>query len=405
MSLVRCKDIIIVGLQPWDTEIGSNCKDIAIEFSKYNRVLYVNSPLDRITKLRRANESQVKRRVNILAGRSPNLELVSPNLWIYYPDVIIESINWIKVVSVFNILNKINNLRFSRSILKAVRMLGFSDFILFNDNDIFRSFYLKDYLNPELSIYYSRDNLLAVDYWQYHGSRLEPLLMAKSDICVANSRYLASICKNYNPNSYDVGQGCVIDQFSSVANDVTPEDLKQVPKPIIGYVGALQAIRLDIALLEYIAFQKPEWSIVLVGPEDSEFSRSRLHEMENVIFIGSRAPEQLPLYINSFDICINPQKVNEVTIGNYPRKIDEYLAVGKPVVATRTDSMLMFSEHVYLAVTNEEYIQLIEKALMEDTEDLHNLRRQFASTHTWENSVEKIYKSILGFSDNMVSDK
>lgn len=47
------KDIIIVGQQAWDTDIGSNCKNIALEMSKNNRVLYVNSPLDRITLLRK----------------------------------------------------------------------------------------------------------------------------------------------------------------------------------------------------------------------------------------------------------------------------------------------------------------------------------------------------------------
>lgn len=47
------RDIIVVGQQPWDVEIGSNCKNIAIEFAKHNRVLYVNSPLDRITKWRK----------------------------------------------------------------------------------------------------------------------------------------------------------------------------------------------------------------------------------------------------------------------------------------------------------------------------------------------------------------
>ena len=36
---MRNKDIIIVGIQPWDIEIGSNCKNIALEFAKDNRTL------------------------------------------------------------------------------------------------------------------------------------------------------------------------------------------------------------------------------------------------------------------------------------------------------------------------------------------------------------------------------
>lgn len=59
--MLRGKDIIIVGQQPWDTEIGSNCKDIALELSKYNRVLYVNSPLDRISKWRNKDQPAIKK--------------------------------------------------------------------------------------------------------------------------------------------------------------------------------------------------------------------------------------------------------------------------------------------------------------------------------------------------------
>ena len=54
-------DIVIIGQQPWDTEIGSNCKDMALEMSKRNRILYVNSPLDRITRLRHRYDYKVKK--------------------------------------------------------------------------------------------------------------------------------------------------------------------------------------------------------------------------------------------------------------------------------------------------------------------------------------------------------
>ena len=45
--MIKGKDIIVVGIQAWDIEIGSNCKNIALEFSKNNRVIYVNPPMVR----------------------------------------------------------------------------------------------------------------------------------------------------------------------------------------------------------------------------------------------------------------------------------------------------------------------------------------------------------------------
>ena len=394
-ALISGRDIVVVGQQPWDTEIGSNCKNIATEMSKHNRVLYVNSPLDRITKYQNKSEPKVQRRIRVIKGEEDGLILLQENLWNLYPDNLIESINWIKSQYIFEILNKLNNRSFALSIMKAIRKLGFRDVILFNDNDIFRSFYLKDYLKPAVTVYYSRDYMLAVDYWKRHGEKLEYKLIMKSDVCTANSTYLANYCARYNPKSFYVGQGCELEIFTRAEETTTPDDLKSIPKPIIGYVGALQSLRLSIETIEHIAISHPEWSVVLVGPEDDEFKKSTLHSIDNIFFLGSKEPSQLPAYINAFDVCINPQIVSQVTIGNYPRKIDEYLAVGKPVVATDTEAMQIFKEHTYLASTKEEYVELIEKALLEDNPELKNERRLFASSHTWENSVAEIYKAIL----------
>jgi glycosyltransferase involved in cell wall biosynthesis len=390
-------DFVLTGQQAWDVEIGSNCKNIALEFSKHHRVLYVNSPLDRISQFKNGSDPKVQIRRDVIRKKRDGLEKVQENLWILYPDELIESINWIPFNSIFTLLNKRNNRIFSNSIEKAVSELGFTDFIHFNDNDMFRSFYLKDLLKPKLSIYYSRDFMLAVDYWKKHGAALEPALIKKSDICVANSTYLADYCRKYNPSSYYVGQGCDLEIFMEGINSTVPDEISQIPRPRIGYVGALQSIRLNMELLQVIAETRPEWNIVLVGPEDNEFKQSSLHQLPNVFFTGSRDISDLPAYINSFDVCLNPQLLNKVTIGNYPRKIDEYLAVGRPVVATRTDAMSVFSKHVYLGQSMEDYIVLIDKALAEDSESKIRERRAFASSHTWENSVGEIYKAIRKF--------
>lgn len=388
------KDIIIIGQQAWDTEIGSNCKNIAEELAKQNRVLYINSPLDRLTKYRNASDPKVKRRIEVINRQSSGLVPISENLWNFYPDCLVESINWINHKSLFDFFNKRNNQKFAESIKKAISTLGFKDFILFNDSEMFKGFYLNDFLKPELSIYYSRDYMLAVDYWKKHGERLEPLLMAKSNVCMANSVYLTDCCSKYNEHSYYIGQGCDLAIFKEVELSPVPVELKDISGPLIGYVGAMQSIRLDIDLIEYIATSRADWTIVLVGPEDDEFKKSALHQLTNVVFTGSKDLTSLPQYIQSFDICINPQLVNQVTIGNYPRKVDEYLAMGKPTVATKTRAMDLFKDHVYLASTREDYITNIERALVENSEDLKISRIAFAESHTWENCVSSMYDYI-----------
>ena len=105
------RDIVIVGQQPWDTIIGSNCKNIALEWSKYNRVLYVNSALDRFSLYAAKNDLKIKYRLAVIQGKQKGLITIQQNLWNLYPDLLIESINWIPNQFVFEYLNKKNNIK------------------------------------------------------------------------------------------------------------------------------------------------------------------------------------------------------------------------------------------------------------------------------------------------------
>ncbi|NUN09278.1 MAG: glycosyltransferase [Ignavibacteriaceae bacterium] len=394
MNLISGRDIVVIGLQAWDVDIGSNCKNIAYEFAKHNRVLYVNYPLDIITLLRERHLPRTKETREMIRGRRDNLRQVAENIYTFTPARLLASINWIKSPDMFDRLNRFNNKRYAAEVKDGINRLGMKNVILFNDNDIFRPLYFKEYLNPALSVYYSRDNLVGVNYWKLHGERLEPLLIAKSDLCVANSTYLAEYCRKYNPNSFYVGQGCELDIFDEDKIKDKPEDMKNITGPVVGYVGALNGLRLDIKCIEYFAGKLENWSVVLVGPEDDNFMKSSLHNMKNVYFLGRKDASQLPGYIKYFDVCINPQVINPVTIGNYPRKIDEYLAMGKPVVATKTEAMSVFAGHTYLAENNDDYVRFIAKAKEENSAELASVRKAFAREHTWEKSTSDIYAAI-----------
>ena len=57
------RDFIITSLQTWDIEIGSTIKNTALEISKQNRVLYINTPMDISIRLRgnRQSPSYIRR--------------------------------------------------------------------------------------------------------------------------------------------------------------------------------------------------------------------------------------------------------------------------------------------------------------------------------------------------------
>jgi len=387
------RDIIVFGLQNWD--ISSISRDTALEMAKKNRVIYVNPPLHRISAIFHKTEPDIHNKLQIIKGKKSDLLKVSENMWVFYPCTIVESINWIRSPVIFDFFNKINDKRLAREIKRVADILNFKNYILFNDTSMLTGFYLKEILKPYLFIYLLRDAVTQVSYHKRHGNRLQPLIIKKTDFTVTNSDWFAEYAKKYNPKSFFIGSGCNLDRFND--NDGTlqiPQEIANIKKPIIGYLGYLTGIRLDIEILTYIAEQKPNWSLVLVGSEDDDFKNSKLHTLKNVFFLGQKAADKTSGYIKGFDVALNPQKVNKITDVNYPLKIDEYLAMGKPTVATKTTFMNYFKDYTYLPATKQEYVIEIEKALNEDSPNLHEERIAYASTHSWGNFVKKIYDQI-----------
>lgn len=396
------QDFIITSLQPWDIEIGSTIKNTAMEISKKNRVIYINTPMDYSTWIKGKKNTSYQQNIDVIKKRRTYIRKIKENLWIIDCPFFIYSINMLPTKWLFDFFNKKNNRRIGKHILKVIKELGFKNFIHIIDTDIYRSQYLKEIIKPNISIYYCRDFVIGVDYWKKNGKRLEPILATKSDIVLTNSSYFAERFKKYNSNTYPLETGVNLELYDASKKWDIPNDIQAIPSPIVGYVGSLTSLRLDIELLYQLAKKKDKYNFVFVGPEDAVFSQHPLHKLENVHFLGAKNLKELPGYINKFDVCINPQIVNDITIGNYPLKIDEYLAMGKPVVATDTHTMRdIFDKYTFLASNANGYSIEIDKAISEIGDAQKRKERiAFAHTHSWENSVNKIYNSIEQFKRN-----
>ena len=391
---MKGRDFIITGLQPWDIPIGSNAIDIAKEISLGNRVLYVNSPLDMMTILRNKPTPESKQRLEVLRKQKPPLRKISDSLWVLDFPFSIWSVNGLPDGFLFDFFNRLNNKKMFSYIKKVAGELHFKDIIHFIDNDIYRSFYAKDFLKPVLSVYYRRDNLQPFAFWKKHVGRLEPGLIKKSDLVVCNSPQLADFAKPFNAKSFDIGQGVDLSAYDTTLEFPVPAEFAAIPKPRIGYIGDINSLRLDADLIYEVAKNKPGYSFVMIGREDKLFAAHALHTLKNVFFLGSIPKVMVPAYMSELQICLNPQLLNEITIGNYPRKVDEYLALGKAVIATRTATMELFREHTYLCTSAVEYQEAIEKALAEDSDEKARQRILFAQSHSWKNNVNRLYNCI-----------
>jgi teichuronic acid biosynthesis glycosyltransferase TuaH len=388
------KDFIFTGLQSWDIPIGSNAINIAIEISKKNRVLYVNSPMDLMTLLRNKPGPENRYRREVLDKKEDVLRKISDSLWVLDFPFWSWSVNDLPDGWIFDTVNRLNNRKSFSFIKKIAENLGMNDPVHFIDNDIYRSLYSKEFLKPALSVYYRRDNLHPMYYWKKHAGRIEPVLIEKSDVVVCNSSRLASYARRFNPKSYDVGQGVDLTEYNPDLSFKVPDKILSIPEPRIGYVGDINSTRLDMELIYELAQSRPDYSFVMVGPEDRQFAAHALHNLKNVFFTGRVELNQVPACMSAFQVCLNPQLMNEITMGNYPRKVDEYLAMGKPVVATATETMELFREHAYLCNSAEDYRSAVDLALTENNPEKEKARMAFAHSHSWKNNVDRIYKQI-----------
>src|SRR5207248_11452063 len=85
------------------------------------------------------------------------------------------------------------------------------------------------------------------------------------------------------------------------------------------------------------------WSELVEPPYGVSSDR---REYGNVDLLGERSHEEVPRYIKAFDVGLVPYRLSDYTGSVYPVKLNEYLAMGIPVVATDLPEIRRFNaEH------------------------------------------------------------
>ena len=195
-----------------------------------------------------------------------------------------------------------------------------------------------------------------------------------------------------NPNTLFLPNGVDFANYAKVRP--CPNDLAVIARPRLGYAGFLKP-QLDWGLLLAVAQYRPDWSLVLVGGAnpvlENDPSFQALRRQANVAFLGHRPTVDLPAYVQHFDVCLMPYQRTEYTDCIYPLKLHEYLAAGRPVVATPIRSLLEFSAVVRLANGPMEWVEACERALAAPAD--HAARSGAVATareHDWSRLTETL---------------
>jgi glycosyltransferase involved in cell wall biosynthesis len=179
--------------------------------------------------------------------------------------------------------------------------------------------------------------------------------------------------------------------LASAPETTIPPELNDLPRPIIGSWGLIDP-RVDLGIVEHIARVRPHWTILLIGRAATDVAA--LKSLPNVIFAGVKPYTELPGWAKAIDVCILPYVQTPLVLASSPLKLREYLASGKPLVATPLPEALLLGEAVLTASTPDDFVAAIEQALATNSPELVALRQRSVAGNTWDAVVEDVLQKI-----------
>ncbi|GAA2867095.1 hypothetical protein GCM10010517_26620 [Streptosporangium fragile] len=161
--------------------------------------------------------------------------------------------------------------------------------------------------------------------------------------------------------AYFLDHGVDTEHFRRRPESEQPAEIRRIPGPRVGFFGALDDYLVDFDLLERIAVELPDVSLVLVGAATVPMERLTRHP--NVHWLGFRPYEQIPGYGSGFDVAIMPWLDNSWIQHSNPIKLKEYLALGLPVVSTRFQEIMNYADRVRIAADGDLFLDAIRATL------------------------------------------
>jgi len=375
---------IIYFANDWNADNRTSSHHIAEQLAKYNRILYVESSGLRAPRTSLHDTKRIIRKIkNFIKG----IKRINNSVFVFSPLLI--------PLHRFGFIRKSNQLILVSQLRLLCRRLGFKNPILWIVIPHMVSVVGK--LNEKLVVYYCVDNFSSLPHVEAFAiSQYDRKLTEKANIVFTPSQPLYKEKKKINANTFLSPHGVDVRHFNKAVDiDLTvPEDIARIKKPIIGFFGLIEHW-VDLKLIGYIAVNKPEYSLVLIGRVAQDISY--LKNIPNVYFLGPRPYEQLPAYAKAFDVALLPYVLNRQVYNANPIKLREYLAAGRAVVSVRTPDIENFRDVVSIADSYETFLASIDSSLRENSLAKIKSRMEKVADSSWENRFENISNIVVSF--------
>ncbi|MDG4810491.1 glycosyltransferase [Micromonospora sp. WMMD1120] len=202
-----------------------------------------------------------------------------------------------------------------------------------------------------------------------------------ADLVLASSAALPERMPACDPAPVVLPNGCDPERFAP-DGPVAPWLLGQ-RRPVIGYSGAIDTRAFDADLVAEVARAHPGWTFLLIGPS-TRTGRAPLAGLSNVTVLDAVAFADVPGILRACDVTIIPYRVGGLVDYVHPKKCYEYLALGKPVVATPLPALRPLAGTIALAGDPQAFGAALADALdRADAPEEAARRRELASRNSW----------------------
>jgi len=346
---------------PWEG-LRQRPQQLMIQLARYHKVLYVDPPrrVPRLLPLRR----------------------VGGNLWALHP--------WAPSALLGRPRSRAGNHVLAYIVRLGMKLVGIESPVVWHSE--YESWPFIGRLGERLNLYDCCDDFVSLAADPERAAQEEGEMLGRADGTIVTSESLLEQKRSrarrilLAPNAADA------ETFRPSPHLSRPHDLDGVVRPIIGFVGAFNDW-VDTELVGELARSRRDWSFVVVGPIGAEVTGLRHHE--NVYFLGRKDYENLPAYYAHIDVGIVPFRVSDFTKCIDPIKVYEFLAMGKPVVATDLPEMRKFGDLILTARFAREFEERIEEALR-TSETVQARRIAWGLENSWSHRAAQIERFIVG---------
>ncbi len=376
----RRPDVLCISSIDWDFIWQGHQEIMATLAAQGHRVLFLENTGVRAPSVR--DIPRVRQRVRNWWKGTKGFREERPNLFVYSPIVL--------PLPYSRIARWVNRTLLLRSMRRWMRAIGFFRPIVWTFLPTPLAVDLIRDLDPQLTVYYCIDDFASSSMGARRIVASEERLFSTADLVFVTSEKLRQRAARHSAHVHLFPFGVKFEAFDTVRDEASapPEDVARLKRPVVGYVGGLHQW-VDQDLVAAVAARLPEASIALVGPEQTDLSA--LRSSPNVHLLGMKPHQELPRYVKAFDVGLVPYRITEYTANVYPTKLNEYLVMGIPVVATDLPEIRRFNaDHgdiVSVAGGADAFADAVRQALRGSSETDRQRRIAVAHLNSWASRI------------------